>query len=72
MRFIGLILVILGMIALLVPSITFFTTERVADATFFTIDVSKPHTIVFNPIVGGVALAAGIVLIVVAGRSTSS
>lgn len=28
-------------------------------------DASRPHTIVFNPIVGGLALAAGIVLVVV-------
>jgi hypothetical protein len=62
---IGLILVVLGIVALAVPSVTFFTTERVADAGFFKIDISRPHTIVFNPIVGGVALAAGLVLALV-------
>ena len=62
---IGLILIVLGVIALAVPGFTFFTRERVADVGFFTIDISKPHTIVFNPIVGGVALAAGIVLVLV-------
>ena len=56
---IGLILVVLGIVALAVPSFTFFTTERVADVGFFKIDISRPHTIVFNPIVGGVALALG-------------
>jgi hypothetical protein len=60
---IGLILVVLGVIALAVPSFTYFTTERVADVGFFKIDISRPHTIVFNPIVGGVALAAGIILV---------
>jgi hypothetical protein len=69
---IGLILVVLGIVGLAVPSFTFFTTERVVDAEFFKIDISKPHTIFFNPIVGGVALAAGIVLIMVGRRSTSS
>jgi hypothetical protein len=49
-----------------IPSYTFFATERVADVGFLKIDISKPHTIVFNPIVGGVALAAGIVLLIVA------
>jgi hypothetical protein len=57
---IGLILVVLGIVALAIPSFTFFTTERVADAGFFKIDISRPHTIVINPIVGGIALAAGI------------
>jgi hypothetical protein len=64
---IGLILVVLGIIALAIPSITYFTTERVADVGFFRIEVSRPHTIVFNPFVGIVALAAGVVL-VLAGR----
>jgi hypothetical protein len=69
---IGLILVVLGIVALAVPSITFFTTERVADVGFFKIDISRPHTIVFNPIVGGIVLAAGIVLVVVGLRSGSA
>ena len=69
---IGLILAVLGLIALAVPSFTYFTTERVADVGFFKIDISRPHTVVFNPIVGGVALAAGIILVVVGVRSKSA
>jgi uncharacterized membrane protein HdeD (DUF308 family) len=66
---IGLILVVLGIVALAIPSFTFFTTERVADAGFFKIDISRPHTIVFNPIVGVVALAVGVVLVISGFRS---
>ncbi len=66
---IGLLLVVLGIIALAVPSITFFTTQRVADVGFFAIDVSKPHTIFFNPIVGGIVLLGGIVLSIAGMRS---
>jgi uncharacterized membrane protein HdeD (DUF308 family) len=69
---IGLILIVLGIVALAIPSFTYFTTERVADVGFLKIDVSRPHTIVFNPIVGVVALAAGIVLLIVGRRSASS
>ncbi len=69
---IGLILVVLGIVAVVVPSVTFFTTERVADVGFFKIDISRPHTLVFNPIVGGIALAAGIVLVLVGRRSGSA
>ncbi len=65
---IGLILAILGLIALAVPSFTYFTTERVADVGFLTIDISRPHTIVLNPIVGGIAMAVGIVLILLGSR----
>jgi len=59
---IGVILAILGIIALAVPTFTYFTTERVADTGFFHIDVSKPHTIVINPIAGIAALGVGIAL----------
>jgi hypothetical protein len=69
---IGFVLVGLGIAALAVPSFTFFTTERVAEFGFFTIDIARPHTIVFNPIVGGIALVIGIVLVLVGLRSGSA
>ena len=59
---IGLVLVVLGIAALAIPT-TYFITERVADVGFFKVDISRPHTIVFNPIVGSVAPTAGIVLV---------
>jgi hypothetical protein len=68
----GLILLVLGVVALAVPTFTFFTTERVADVGFLKIDVSKPHTVVLNPIVGGVAVAAGLALLLVGRRSGST
>jgi formate hydrogenlyase subunit 3/multisubunit Na+/H+ antiporter MnhD subunit len=68
---IGLILVALGIVALAIPTFTFFATERVADVGFFKIDVSRPHTIVINPIVGVIALTAGIVLVLVGLYSRS-
>ena len=69
---IGLLLVVLGVVALVIPSFTFFTTERVADIGFFKVDISRPHTIVFNPIVGAIALAAGIVLVLLGLRPGSA
>lgn len=69
---IGVLLVVLGSLALAVPSFTFFTTERVADVGFFTIDMSRPHTVVLNPIVGGIALAVGIVLVIAGLRPRST
>jgi uncharacterized membrane protein HdeD (DUF308 family) len=68
---IGLILVVLGTVALAVPSFTYFTTERAADFGFFKIDISRPHTIILNPIVGGAALVVGIVLLLMGRRSAS-
>jgi hypothetical protein len=69
----GLILIILGVLALLVRSITYFSTEtQVGPLGFFAWDVSKPHTIFINPIAGIVALAVGIALILLARRPTST
>ena len=69
---IGLILAVMGIVALAVPSFTYFTTDRVADVGFFKIDISRPHTVVLNPIVGAVALVTGIVLTIVGFRSSSA
>jgi hypothetical protein len=71
MRLIGVLLLVLGVVALAIPSITFFTAERVAEAGPFAIDVSRPYTIVFNPLLGIVALAAGAVLLVAARRPSA-
>jgi hypothetical protein len=69
MRILGILLVVLGIVALAVPSITFFTTERAVDAGFITIDYQKPHTIVLNPIVGIVAVIAGVAILFASRRT---
>jgi hypothetical protein len=70
MRLIGVLLIILGVVALAFQSITFFTHERIAEAGPFHIDVSRPHTIILHPVVGIVAIVVGAFL-VLAGRSSS-
>ena len=67
----GVLLIVLGVVALCYQSITFFTTERAVDAGPLKIDVQKPHTIILHPIVGIVALGAGLLLIL-SGRRASS
>ena len=69
---IGLLLIVLGVVALGVSSFTFYTQERVVDTGFFNIDVQKPHTIFINPIVGIVAVVAGLILFVAGRRPASS
>ena len=60
---IGILLVLLGLAALMVGGVTFFTTERAVNAGPLQIDVQKPHTIIFNPLVGVVAAVAGVAMI---------
>jgi uncharacterized membrane protein YidH (DUF202 family) len=71
MRILGILLVLLGILALAVPTITFMTTEHAVDTSFLKIDYQKPHTIVLNPIVGVVAVIAG-VAVLFAGRRTEA
>ena len=71
MRIIGIVLIVVGILALAIPSFTFFTTERAVDTSFLTIDTKKPHTIVLNPIVGIVATVAGIALMIAGSRKNS-
>jgi uncharacterized membrane protein HdeD (DUF308 family) len=69
----GLILIVLGVLALSVHSITYFTTEHVVGPFgFFTWDVERPHTIVINPIAGFAALAVGIALVLLARRPNTT
>jgi hypothetical protein len=65
---VAVLLIVLGVVALGFQSITFFTQDRVLDAGPFKVDVTRPHTIVLNPIVGVVALGAGIVMLLAARR----
>ncbi len=67
----GLVLIVLGILALAVHSITYFTTDHVVGPLgFFEMDVSRPHTIFINPIAGLVALAVGLALILMSRRET--
>ena len=70
---VGLILIVLGVLALSVHSVTFFTTEhQTGPLGFFAWEVSKPHTMFINPIAGIVAVAVGLALTFLVGRKTST
>lgn len=68
MKILGIILVIVGVICLAVPSVTYFTQRRVADTGYFHIDVNEPHTIILNPALGAIALIAGVLVLLCAPR----
>jgi hypothetical protein len=60
----GLILIVLGVLALLVRSVTYFTTDTVVGPLgFFAWDVSRPHTMFISPVAGMVALVVGVGLV---------
>ena len=60
----GLVLIALGLLALFIRSVTYFTTDHVTGPLgFLTWNVSEPHTIFFGPVAGVIALVAGITLV---------
>ncbi len=70
---VGLILIVLGVLALMVRSFTYFTTEHVTGPLgFFAWEVERPHTIFINPIAGIVAVAVGIALVLMARRPSGT
>ncbi len=65
----GIVLIVLGILALSIHSFTYFTTEQVVGPLgFFAWDVSRPHTIFLGPIVGIVAVGAGLALALIPGK----
>jgi len=69
---IGLILIVLGILAFSIHSVTYFTHEQVAGPLgFFAWDVAHPQTIFFNPLAGMAAVVIGIVLLMMPRRATA-
>jgi hypothetical protein len=62
---IGVVLIILGVIALAYQGITYTTRQKVVDIGPITATKETKHTLPLPPVLGGLALAAGVVLLVV-------
>lgn len=67
----AIVLIVIGVLGLAYQGFTYTTRERVVDAGPIKIDADKQHTVPIAPIVGGVALAGGLALLVV-GRSAKN
>jgi len=60
---IGILLIVLGALALSYQGFTFFTHDRMVDAGPFHVDVARPHTIILHPVVGAILLGLGVVML---------
>jgi hypothetical protein len=65
---IGIILIVIGIIAFTYQGITYTTREKVVDIGPIQMTTDKTKTIPLPPIVGGIALVGGIVLLVAGGK----
>ena len=68
----GIALIALGLIAFAYQGITYTTREKVVDLGPIKITADKEKTIPLSPVLGGLALAGGVVLVVVAARRRMS
>ena len=65
---IGIILIVIGIIALAYGGFTYTKREKVIDAGPLQVSADKEKTVPFPPILGGICLAGGIVLVIVGSR----
>jgi hypothetical protein len=67
---IGIVLIVIGIIALAYQGITYTTREKVVDIGPIQMTADKTKTIPLPPIVGGSALVGGIILLVAGGKKS--
>jgi len=66
----GIALIVLGVLALAYQGVTYTTRENVIDLGPLKASVDKEKSIPLPPIVGVVALAGGVVLVIVGARKS--
>jgi uncharacterized membrane protein len=69
LRTIGVILIVLGLVALVFQGITYTKREQVLKVGPIEATAKKEHTIPLPPVLGGIALIGGIVLLVTGDKS---
>ena len=68
---VGVALIILGVLALAYQGITYTTREKVIDLGPLKASVDKEKSIPVPPIIGALALAGGVALVIVGARKSS-
>ena len=64
----GIILIVVGIIALVYQGITYTTREKVVDIGPIQMTAEKTKTLPMSPILGGIAIVGGIVVLVMGNR----
>jgi uncharacterized membrane protein YidH (DUF202 family) len=67
---VGVVLIILGIVALAYQGITYTTREKIIDLGPLKASVEKKKTIPLPPVLGGLAVAAGVFLVWVGARKS--
>jgi hypothetical protein len=64
----GIVLIVLGAIALAYQGISYTTKEKVVDLGPLKVEAEKQKTIPLPPVLGGVAVVVGVVLLIAGAR----
>ena len=68
MKIIGIVLIVIGIIGLAYGGITYTTREKVLDIGPIEATAERQKTIPLPPVLGGLALAGGVALLIVGSR----
>jgi hypothetical protein len=68
MRITGIILIVIGLISLALGGISYTTKEKVVDIGPIEATAERHKTIPLPPLLGGLALAGGVALLIVGSR----
>ena len=71
MKIAGIILLVVGIISLAYQGFSYDRTERVADIGPVEIDKTSTHHVPLPPVLGGLAMIGGIVLLLAGGRRSN-
>ena len=69
MRVLGAVLIVLGVAVLALKGITYTTKEEVLDVGPIEATATEKHRVPLSPIAGGIAVVAGLVLVLAARRN---
>jgi uncharacterized membrane protein len=65
---IGIVLIVIGVIMMIYTGFTYVTTKKVADVGPLEINKEERHPVQWSPVVGGLLLVGGIIIVATNGR----
>jgi uncharacterized membrane protein YidH (DUF202 family) len=67
---IGILLIVVGLAAFAYHSFNYTTTEKAIDLGPIQVTTQKEHSVPVPPVVGGIAILGGVVLLLKGGRNS--
>jgi len=71
MKILGILLVAIGVLLFVYKGVTYTTHKKIIDAGPIEVTKEEQHRLPYSPVAAGIALAGGIVLIVLSVKKTT-